>query len=148
MRSSREKSELYQTMSWRGSPERWVTRSRTTICSVRTGSYILKAGKRERMGTSQPPLPSSKSMPRSVTVNDFVMLAMAQRDFGVMKLFFDVAITIAFEEDHFVALDYGDGGSCTVPVLDGLIDEVVEAFESFGRVDRFLLCRSESGEQQ
>src|SRR6476646_6586596 len=82
IRSSREKSELYQTMSWRGRPERWVTRSRTVICSVRVGSYSLNEGKTERTGRSQPPLPSSMSMPRSVTVKDFVMLAMAQSDFG------------------------------------------------------------------
>jgi len=36
-------------------------------------------------------------------------------------------------------LNDGDGGASAVSILDGLIDEIVEALQDFVGIDRFLL---------
>jgi len=64
------------------------------------------------------------------------------------KLFFHVAIAVAFEENYFVALNDGHGGTGAVPVFDGLVNEIVEAVEGFGGIDGFLLGESRRGEPQ
>ncbi len=44
-RSFRESGAAYQTRSWRGRPERWVTRSRGVIRSLAMGSFSLNEGR-------------------------------------------------------------------------------------------------------
>src|SRR5581483_1680361 len=70
--SLRERVLLYHARSWRGRPERCVTRSRGVIRSVAKASYILKVGRYVLTGVSQSSFPSSTRMPIDVVVNALV----------------------------------------------------------------------------
>ncbi len=127
---SRGKSDEYQTRSWRGRPERWVIR-------VADGQRL---GQLRRVELEGGQIVAHRLVPVHLA---FVHLH-AQRGDGEglgdgadgeqrigrnRQLFFEVAIAVALEQNHLAIPDDGQGQAGHLPVLHGLVDEVVEAVQ-------------------
>ncbi len=76
--SLREASALYQRRSWRGMPDRCVTRSTGVIRSEATGSFRANSGIQVRTGFCHSSFPSSTSVPMTKVVKAFVQEPMAK----------------------------------------------------------------------
>src|SRR5579883_1835804 len=81
--SLRVRLELYHIKSWRGRPERCVTRSRGVMRSVAKLSNNLNDDRYFLTGVSQSSFPSSTSSATEVAVNAFVQEAMGNSVSGV-----------------------------------------------------------------